>query len=135
MFDNSDVLCLTALINNKSIFYHTKDGDKEINLNSKYGSVIKYAWTNCNQIIVGYESGWVSIVSCGKYYYVMNQGDSNFASEVFASKNHKDSLSDLAVSKALNYYGTCGDGVIKIFDLSDPKVRILGSNYRILVIS
>lgn len=66
MLDNSDVLCLTALINNKSIFYHTKEGDKEINLNGKYGSAIKYNWTNSNQIIVGYESGWISIISCGK---------------------------------------------------------------------
>lgn len=65
MFDNSEVLCLTALINNKSILYHTKDVDKEINLNNKYGTVIKYAWTNSNQIIVGYDSGWVSIISCG----------------------------------------------------------------------
>lgn len=56
----------------------------------------------------------------------MIQDNANFACEVFSAKNYKDSLSDLAVSKALNYFGTCGDGVIKVFDLSDPKViRIL----------
>ena len=52
----------------------------------------------------------------------MNKGASDFGSEVFAAKNHKDSLSDLAVSKYLNYFGTCGDGVVKVHDLSDPKV-------------
>lgn len=113
------------MINNKSLFYHTKNGDKVINLNIKYGPAIKYSWTNSNQIIIGYESGWVSIISCGKYFYITNQDDANFSSEVFAAKNHKDSLSDLAVSKALNYFGTCGDGIIKIFDLSDPKVILI----------
>jgi hypothetical protein len=57
---------LTALINDKSILFHTANGDKEITLNSKYGSAIKYHWTNSDQIIVGYDSGWVSILSCGK---------------------------------------------------------------------
>ena len=42
--------------------------------------------------------------------------------EAYRGKNHKDSLNDLNISKALNQLATCGDNFVKIHDLADPKV-------------
>jgi WD repeat-containing protein 19 len=41
--------------------------------------------------------------------------------ELFQSRNHKDNLTDIAISPALSKAATCGDGSVKVMELSDLK--------------
>ena len=65
MFGNTNHVNLTALIGHKSILFHSDVGNKHINLNPKYAGIKKYEWTNMNQIMVGFDSGWTCLINCG----------------------------------------------------------------------
>ena len=52
-----------------------------------------------------------------KSYLDMNE----IGQEHFQSRNHKDSLSGIAISSALTKVATCGDGSVKVHEMGDLK--------------
>lgn len=42
--------------------------------------------------------------------------------EIFSTRNHKNSLSDIAISNILSKAASCGDNAIKVHELADLRV-------------
>ncbi|KAH6596396.1 hypothetical protein BASA50_005102 [Batrachochytrium salamandrivorans] len=104
---------LSMTINNNSIFiFDPSIPSKPIELPfaAKYGSIVRYRWLKNNQILVGFNTGYLVVVSTDP---------EQLGKELFQSKNYKDFFGDVAVSPILNVVATCGDNVIKIHDLSN----------------
>nr|KAJ3420801.1 WD repeat-containing protein 19 [Polyrhizophydium stewartii] len=104
---------LSMVVNSKSILVFDPQKPQqpiELAFNARYGTIAKYKWFKENQILVGFASGYLVVVSTNPR---------ELGQELFQSKSFKDSLGDIAVSKALNSAATCGDSVIKIHDLSN----------------
>eukprot|EP00842_Homolaphlyctis_polyrhiza_P006436 jgi/Hompol1/6794/HPOL_005093-RA len=81
----------------------------ELTFNQKYGTIAKYQWLKEGQVMIGFASGYLTIVSTSK----------DLGTELFQSKSYKDCLNDVVISRVLNTAATCGDSSIKIHDLSN----------------
>lgn len=61
-------------------------------------------------ILVGFQTGYFTAIST----HIKEVGQ-----ELFQVKNHKDSLTDLAISQTIGKIATCGDNAIKIHSLQN----------------
>lgn len=61
-------------------------------------------------ILVGFQTGYFTAIST----HIKEVGQ-----ELFQVKNHKDSLTDLAISQVIGKIATCGDNNIKIHNLQN----------------
>ena len=84
----------------------------ELGFQQRYGDIISYRWFADGKIAIGFENGYLVVVSTHP---------SEIGQEVFQSHNHKDSLNDLAISSGLGKLATCGDDNVKVHDLADLK--------------
>ncbi|MCI4395062.1 hypothetical protein PGIGA_G00175990 [Pangasianodon gigas] len=94
--------------------FNLNDPDNPIELafQERYGNIISYRWYGDGYIMIGFSHG---------YFVVISTHIREIGQELFQAHNHKDSLSSIAISQALNKAASCGDNCVKIHDLTDLK--------------
>ncbi|ESO89539.1 hypothetical protein LOTGIDRAFT_218902 [Lottia gigantea] len=105
-----------SIINGKKTLYlfNLNDPDNPIELafQPRYGNIISYRWFGDGYMLIGFSQG---------YFVVISTHLKEIGQELFQAKNHKDSLSSIALSLTYNKAASCGDNCIKIHDLADLK--------------
>jgi len=84
----------------------------ELEFQARYGSIVNYQWFGDRKVLIGFSSG---------HFIVVSTHMEHIGQELYRSKNHKTRLNDVTASVALNKAASCGDGCIKIHDLTDPS--------------
>ncbi|KAG7313919.1 hypothetical protein KOW79_022415 [Hemibagrus wyckioides] len=94
--------------------FNLNDPDNPIELafQERYGNIVSYRWYGDGYIMIGFSHG---------YFVVISTHIREIGQELFQAHNHKDSLSSIAISQALNKAASCGDNCVKIHDLTDLK--------------
>ncbi|KAL5011631.1 hypothetical protein ScPMuIL_010182 [Solemya velum] len=106
---------VSVLIGKKTLFlYNLNDPENPIELafQPRYGNVASYKWYGDGYIMIGFSQG---------YFVVISTHMKEIGQELFQARNHKDSLTSVAVSTSLNKAASCGDNCLKCHDLSDLK--------------
>ncbi|XP_004681546.2 PREDICTED: WD repeat-containing protein 19 [Condylura cristata] len=106
---------ISVVIGKKALFLlNLSDPENPVDLEFQqgYGSIVGYTWCGDGYLMVGFSRGMIVVVS------VHSQ---EIGEETFQTRDHRDSLTGVAVSLALNKVATCGDQCIKIHELSELK--------------
>ncbi|XP_046394611.1 WD repeat-containing protein 19 [Ischnura elegans] len=101
---------------------HNPDNPIELVFQQKYGTVVKYEWFGDGYILLGFSAG---------YFVVISTHLKEIGHELFQIKNHRDILSDIALSEQLGVVGSCGDNIVKCHEMRNlheaPAVVTIGS--------
>ncbi|CAF1061503.1 unnamed protein product [Adineta ricciae] len=84
-----------------------------LNFQDKYGDIVDYQWFGDGYIMIGFSGGYLIVIST----YHKEIGE-----ELHKTRDHKGYLSSVAISTALNKAATCGNGGIKLHELTDQYV-------------
>ncbi|XP_022361796.1 WD repeat-containing protein 19 isoform X2 [Enhydra lutris kenyoni] len=106
---------ISVVVGKKTLFlYNLNDPDSPIDLEfqQRYGNIVCYSWYGDGYIMIGFSRGIFVVIST----HIREIGQ-----EIFQARDHKDSLTSIAVSQTLNKAATCGDNCIKIHDLAELK--------------
>ncbi|KAJ3615317.1 hypothetical protein NHX12_018885 [Muraenolepis orangiensis] len=106
---------VSASVAKKTLFlFNLSDPENPIELafQVRYGSIVSYRWFGDGYILIGFSNGFFVVIST----HIREIGQ-----ELYQAHNHKDSLSSVAISQALNKAASCGDNSIKIHDLTELK--------------
>ncbi|KAJ3283608.1 WD repeat-containing protein 19 [Borealophlyctis nickersoniae] len=106
---------LTMILSGKTLFFYNvnnPDAPMELAFQPNYGHIVTYHWFGDGFVLLGFTSGYVVVISTNI---------SEMGQELFQTRDHRDALTDIAVSPILNKAATCGDNSIKIHDLADMK--------------
>ncbi|XP_049328400.1 WD repeat-containing protein 19 isoform X1 [Astyanax mexicanus] len=106
---------VSVAVGKKTLFlFNLNDPDNPIELafQQRYGNIISYRWYGDGYIMIGFSHG---------YFVVISTHIREIGQELFQAHNHKDSLTSIAISQALNKAASCGDNCVKIHDLTDLK--------------
>jgi WD repeat-containing protein 19 len=106
---------ITIVIANKTLMLNEIDSEEnpiELAFQGRYGNIVSYRPYGNGCIMIGFSNGYFVVISTRK---------DEHGQELFSSRNHKDCLSDVAISTSLSQAASCGDSCIKIHDLSDLK--------------
>ncbi|XP_003402665.1 WD repeat-containing protein 19 [Bombus terrestris] len=104
---------VSLIISKTTLFlYNILDPENPIELafQKRYGPIVTYKWYGDGYILVGFQTGYFTAIST----HIKEVGQ-----ELFQVKNHKDSLTDLAISQTIGKIATCGDNAIKIHSLQN----------------
>lgn len=102
---------VSLIISKNTLFlYNILDPENPIELafQKRYGPIVTYKWYGDGYILVSFEAGYFTAIST----HIKEVGQ-----ELFQVKNHKDCLTDLAISQVIGKIATCGDNIIKIHSL------------------
>uniref|UniRef100_A0ABI7Z671 WD repeat domain 19 n=1 Tax=Felis catus TaxID=9685 RepID=A0ABI7Z671_FELCA len=106
---------ISVVVGKKTLFlYNLNEPDSPIDLEfqQRYGNIVCYRWYGDGYIMIGFSRGIFVVIST----HIREIGQ-----EIFQARDHKDSLTSIAVSQTLNKAATCGDTCIKIHDLAELK--------------
>nr|XP_023405566.1 WD repeat-containing protein 19 isoform X2 [Loxodonta africana] len=106
---------ISVVVGKKTLFlFNLNEPDNPIDLEfqQRYGNIICYNWYGDGYIMIGF--------SCG-IFVVISTHIREIGQEIFQARDHKDNLTSIAISYALNKTATCGDNCIKIHDLAELK--------------
>ncbi|KAJ3203000.1 WD repeat-containing protein 19, partial [Dinochytrium kinnereticum] len=106
---------LSIVLANKTLFFHTLSNPEspiELAFQSKYGNIVTYSWFGDGLVMIGFSVGYFVVVSTN-----MNE----IGQELFQTRNHRDALCNIAVSQSVSKAATCGDGSVKVHELTDLK--------------
>ncbi|XP_071599813.1 WD repeat-containing protein 19 isoform X2 [Heliangelus exortis] len=104
---------VSVVVGKKALFlFDLNDPDNPIDVTFQqiYGSIVTYRWYGDGYIMIGFSRGCFVVISTHR---------SEIGHEIFQAHNHKNNLSSIAISQALNKAASCGDNCIKIHELSD----------------
>ncbi|XP_028028471.1 WD repeat-containing protein 19 [Bombyx mandarina] len=82
------------------------DNPIELAFQQRYGSIVSYKWYGDGYILIGFSAGFIISIST----HIKEVGE-----ELFQVKNHKDSLTDIAVCNG--QAASCGDGQLKLISV------------------
>uniref|UniRef100_A0A452SZ61 WD repeat domain 19 n=1 Tax=Ursus maritimus TaxID=29073 RepID=A0A452SZ61_URSMA len=106
---------ISVVVGKKTLFlYNLNEPDNPIDLEFQqcYGNIVCYSWYGDGYIMIGFSRGIFVVIST----HIREIGQ-----EILQARDHKDSLTCIAVSQTLNKAATCGDNCIKIHDLAELK--------------
>ncbi|XP_023405566.2 WD repeat-containing protein 19 isoform X2 [Loxodonta africana] len=106
---------ISVVVGKKTLFlFNLNEPDNPIDLEfqQRYGNIVCYNWYGDGYIMIGF--------SCG-IFVVISTHIREIGQEIFQARDHKDNLTSIAISYALNKTATCGDNCIKIHDLAELK--------------
>uniref|UniRef100_A0A8C0CLQ6 WD repeat domain 19 n=1 Tax=Balaenoptera musculus TaxID=9771 RepID=A0A8C0CLQ6_BALMU len=106
---------ISVVVGKKTLFlFNLNEPDSPIDLEfqQRYGNIVCYSWYGDGYILIGFSRGIFVVIST----HIREIGQ-----EIFQARDHKDSLTSIAVSQTLNKAATCGDNCIKIHDLAELK--------------
>lgn len=78
------------------------DNPVELAFQPHYGSIIQYQWFGDGYILIGFSAGYFISIST----HIKEVGQ-----ELFQIRNHKNFLSDIAVSEVIGKAASCGDNM------------------------
>ncbi|CAI2349779.1 unnamed protein product [Caenorhabditis sp. 36 PRJEB53466] len=116
-------IMVSAVIEKKFLFLAPSDNmtsSQHITFQERYGEIKAYSWYNSSQILVGFETGFVVMVSA----------KDPFGAEINCFREFETNLSGLVVDKTLKHYIAIGDKSVKVRKLDvERKVeeKSLGS--------
>ncbi|KAB1282885.1 WD repeat-containing protein 19 [Camelus dromedarius] len=108
-------ITISVVVGKKTLFlFNLNEPDNPIDLEFQqhYGNIVCYSWYGDGYIMIGFSRGIFVVIST----HIRELGQ-----EIFQARDHKDSLTSIAVSQTLNKAATCGDSCIKIHDLAELK--------------
>ncbi|KAK9870346.1 hypothetical protein WA026_006430 [Henosepilachna vigintioctopunctata] len=82
----------------------------ELAFQQHYGNIIAYKWFGDGYILIGFSSG---------YFIAISTHIKEVGHELFQVKNHKNTLTDIAVCEKVGKAASCGDNSVKIHDLGN----------------
>ncbi|CAG0921516.1 unnamed protein product [Notodromas monacha] len=106
---------ISLIISRKTLFLFNLDDPEnpiELAFQSRYGNVVAYEWFGDGYVLLGFSQG---------YFVAISTHMKEIGQELFQARNHRDSLTDIAVNAALGKAASCGDNQIKIHELSDLR--------------
>jgi WD repeat-containing protein 19 len=104
---------VSVLVGRKTLFLfnlHDPDNPVELAFQQRYGSVVTYKWFGDGYILLGFSAG---------YFVAISTHIKEVGQELFQAKNHRNSLSDIAICTRLGKVASCGDNQVKIHDMSN----------------
>lgn len=112
---------ISMILGKRTLFlYHLPEPDSptELGFQNRYGSLIEHKWYGDGYILLGFAGGYIVAIST----HAREVGQ-----ELWQVKNHRDSLSSIAISKELELVASCGDNNVKIHAMSNLQetIRIL----------
>lgn len=84
----------------------------ELRFNKAYGTIVAYNWHGDGYIIIGFSSG---------YFVGISTHMKEIGQELFSSFDHKEGLSDIALSMSLNKVATSGGNSVRIHEMNDSR--------------
>jgi WD repeat-containing protein 19 len=108
---------ISVVVSKRTIFLFTEyslDQPVELAMNLKYGNILEYFWHSADEIIVAFDSGYISLLSTNR---------KTMGQELFHGKIFKDSFVSLDISSPLGKVASCGDNSIKIHEISNINVK------------
>ncbi len=106
---------VSLIVGGKTLYlFNLYDPENPIELafQNKYGDIVAYNWYGDGYILIGFSKG---------YFVVISTHMKEIGQELFQVKNHKESLTGIAVSTAIGKAASCGENTIKIHELHDLK--------------
>ncbi|KAF5926956.1 hypothetical protein HPG69_001588, partial [Diceros bicornis minor] len=91
------------------------------NFSSAMATLSAIAGTYKKLITERYGDGYIMVGFSRGIFVVISTHIREIGQEIFQARDHKDSLTSIAVSQTLNKAATCGDNCIKIHDLAELK--------------
>lgn len=92
--------------------YNLLDPENPIELafQQHYGHIVTYKWFGDGYILLGFSAGFLIAIST----HIKEVGQ-----ELFQVRNHKNSLTNIAICPAISKIGSCGDNTVKIHDMAN----------------
>lgn len=81
----------------------------ELLFQAKYGRIVSYRWFGDGYVLLGFEEGFLVVISTHK---------DEIKEEVFSGRFHKERLTDIACSAAAQRAASAGGNLIKLLDMS-----------------
>ncbi len=106
---------VSLIVGRKTLYlFNLYDPENPIELafQTKYGDIMAYNWFGDGYILIGFSKG---------FFVVISTHMKEIGQELFQVKNHKDSLSGIAISTAIGKAASCGENTIKVHELHDLK--------------
>ncbi|XP_049544255.1 WD repeat-containing protein 19 [Anopheles darlingi] len=112
---------ISMILGRRTLFlYHLPEPDSptELGFQQRYGSLLQHKWFADGYILLGFSLGHVVAISTHPR---------EVGQELWQVKNHRDSLTSIAVCKELELIASCGDNNVKIHSMSNLQetVKIL----------
>ncbi|KAG7198199.1 hypothetical protein KM043_005609 [Ampulex compressa] len=104
---------VSLIVSRTTLFlYNILDPDNPIELTflKHYGPIVTYKWYGDGYILVGFEAG---------YFIALSTHIKEVGQELFQLKNHRDCLTDIALSQMVGKIATCGDNTVKVHCLQN----------------
>lgn len=109
---------ISMILGKRTLFlYHLPEPDSptELGFQNRYGNLLQHKWFGDGYILLGFSMGYVVAISTHSR---------EVGQELWQVKNHRDSLSCIAVSKELELVASCGDNNVKIHAESNLQETI-----------
>lgn len=109
---------ISMILGKRTLFlYHLPEPDSptELGFQNRYGNLLQHKWFGDGYILLGFSMGHVVAISTHPR---------EVGQELWQVKNHRDSLSCIAVSKELELVASCGDNNVKIHAMSNLQETI-----------
>lgn len=109
---------ISMILGKRTLFlYHLPEPDSptELGFQNRYGNLLQHKWFGDGYILLGFSLGHVVAISTHPR---------EVGQELWQVKNHRDSLSCIAVSKELELVASCGDNNVKIHAMSNLQETI-----------
>ncbi|XP_023012404.2 intraflagellar transport protein Oseg6 isoform X1 [Leptinotarsa decemlineata] len=104
---------ISLLVGKKTLYlYNMIDPENPIELafQPHYGAIINYKWFGDGYILLGFTAG---------YFIAISTHIKEVGQELFQIRNHKNSLTDIAICEVTDKAASCGDNTVKIHDLTN----------------
>lgn len=89
---------------------HEPDSPTELGFQNRYGQLVQHKWFGDGYILLGFGNGF--LVSISTHPKEVGQ-------ELWQVKNHRDSLTGIAICQELELIASCGDNTIKIHSMGN----------------
>lgn len=109
---------LSMILGNRTLYlYHLPEPDSptELGFQHKYGSLIQHKWFGDGYVLLGFAMGYIVAISTHPR---------EVGQELWQVKNHRDSLSAIAVCTEMQLIASCGDNNIKIHSMSNLQETV-----------
>ncbi|KAG5897933.1 hypothetical protein JTB14_014047 [Gonioctena quinquepunctata] len=104
---------ISLLVGKKTLYlYSLLDPENPIELafQPHYGTIVNYKWFGDGYILLGFTAG---------YFIAISTHIKEVGQELFQIRNHKNSLTDIAICEVTDKAASCGDNTVKVHDLTN----------------
>jgi WD repeat-containing protein 19 len=109
---------ISMIIGKRTLYlYHLPEPDNptELGFQSRYGNLVQHLWFGDGYILLGFSQGHCVAISTHPR---------EVGQELWQVKNHRDSLTSIAITKELELVASCGDTNVKIHAMANLQETI-----------